>query len=330
VTRLVPAEGRLLDSILDASHAIWNEGLTREAYGRYYRAQLRTAWGTRHLGRFALVRGDELLASAKRYDLEAYLDGLRVRVAGVGAVFTQPSARGHGHARELVERLLEAAGREGFELALLFSEIGSEYYRRLGFVEVPTFDLALRVSESPTRGAPATLVRGGDDRDLPQVVDIGRVRADGWRFHLQRDVDFVRYAIAKKRLLAGLGAPGARELEFLVAEEGLKAVAYAVILAEHRTGESGAPAAPRWILEECGDRDPSGARVGAILQTLIAREPAARRPEITGWLPHGFPAPQVTVTDRRRSAQIMMVRGLKGLTPSLGSEDLLYWQGDVF
>jgi hypothetical protein len=30
------------------------------------------------------------------------------------------------------------------------------------------------------------------------------------------------------------------------------------------------------MIEECGDRDPSGARVGAILQALIAREPAKR------------------------------------------------------
>jgi hypothetical protein len=35
-----------------------------------------------------------------------------------------------------------------------------------------------------------------------------------------------------------------------------------------------------WTIEECGDHDPSGARVGAILQALIAREPLERRPTI--------------------------------------------------
>src|SRR5206468_10676186 len=40
----------------------------------------------------------------------------------------------------------------------------------------------------------------------------------------------------------------------------------------------------RSVLEECGDRDPSGARMGAILQVLIARNPAERRPAITAWL----------------------------------------------
>jgi hypothetical protein len=40
-----------------------------------------------------------------------------------------------------------------------------------------------------------------------------------------------------------------------------------------------------WTIEECGDRHPSGARVGAILQALIAREPVERRPTIRAWLP---------------------------------------------
>ena len=41
-------------------------------------------------------------------------------------------------------------------------------------------------------------------------------------------------------------------------------------------------------------RNPSGARVGAILQGLIAREPIERRPVIRGWLPSEVHPPQVT------------------------------------
>lgn len=328
MTRLVPAEGRLLDEILDASHDLWGEGLTRPAYGRYFAAQLRTRWGSRNLRRFALVRGEELLASVKQYDFTAILDGAPVRVAGIGAVFTQPAVRGRGHARELIERLLERAAQDGFDLSLLFSAIRPEYYERLGFVVVPTADLTLRVSGTAGRGAPAVLVRGGDDRDLEHIAAIGRSQAASYRFHLDRDVDLIQYAIAKRRLLAGLGPAGDREVEFVVAEEGHMAVAYAVISAIRRTSRSGQPL--HWILEECGDRDPSAARVGAILQTLIAREPSAGRPAITGWLPHGFLPPQVTIAGRRPSLDVMMVRSLRGRTPSLRAEDVLYWRSDVF
>ena len=108
-----------------------------------------------------------------------------------------------------------------------------------------------------------TMVRGGEERDLAAIVAMGRVRADPFRFHLDRDIDLVQYAITRKRLLAGLGSADARQLHFFIAEEGTTAAAYVVVSVAGRT----------WTLEECGDRDASGARVGALLQALIAREP---------------------------------------------------------
>jgi len=320
MAELVPAEGPYLDAILDASHELWHEGLTRRSYAQYYAAQRKTAWGRAHLERFALVEGGDLVASAKRYAFTASVDGRPARTAGIGAVFTQPPHRGRGRGRAIVERLLERSAADGFELALLFSEIGADYYSALGFEAIPTFDLTLRVTESERHGAPATLVRYGDDRDLANITALGRVRGERYAFHLERDEALVQHAIAKKRLLAGLGPPGAREVQFCIAEEGVMAVAYVVI-----TATDG-----RWTIEECGDRDPTGARVGAILQTLIAREPSARRPTIGGWLPPGFLPPQVTVVDRRRSSEVMMVRGLKGAAPRVKEEEVLYWRADLF
>ena len=43
VITVVPAEGPVLDRILYSTHAIWHEGLSRQAYGRYHAAQMRTA-----------------------------------------------------------------------------------------------------------------------------------------------------------------------------------------------------------------------------------------------------------------------------------------------
>ena len=148
------------------------------------------------------------------------------------------------------------------------------------------------MAEPPRRGAPMTMIRGGEERDLQAIVAMGQVRARDVRFHLDRDVDFVQHAITRKRLLAGLGAPGARELHFFIAEEGITAAAYVVI----------SIAGSNWTIEECGDRDPSGARVGAMLQALVAREPVERRPSIRAWLPPAFVPPQVTIVTRRRRA----------------------------
>lgn len=327
---LAPAEGPVLEQILDATYEIWHEGLDRRAYARYYAAQRATPWGRAHLSRVALVDRGDVHASAKLYAFDATLDGRSMRVAGIGAVFTQPAHRRRGAAKELLERLLDRASKDGAhkaDIALLFSEIGPEYYARLGFVPIVTSEQQLRVIESTRCGAPATWVRFGDDRDLPAVAALGETRAAPFWFHLNRDRDLIHYSIAKKRLLAGLGPAGARELQFFVAEEGTSAVAYVVISA-NRMGNGVA-----WTLEECGDRDPTGARVGAILQVLIARDPAEHRPVIRAWLPANFRPRQLAVVGEQAPHEIMM---MKPLTPAgeaartLKAEELLYWRADAF
>jgi hypothetical protein len=84
-----------------------------------------------------------------------------------------------------------------------------------------------------------------------------------------------------------------------------------------------------WTLEECGDRDPSGARVGALLQALIAREPSERRPTIRGWLPGGFLPPQVTIVFATPAADFVGLRMLDSSTvPEFSADDALYWRND--
>lgn len=329
MANLVEAEGPILERILDDTYDTWHDGLARPAYGRLYAAQVATPWGRAHLRRLALVEGDEVLASAKLYAFDAVLDGRPIAVAGIGAVFTQPASRGRGVARALVERLLERAAADGADLALLFSEIGPDYYARLGFDAIATTNQQLRITESARHGAPATMVRGGDDRDLADIVSMGRARVTAsagiapYRFHLNRDRHLVSFTIARKRLLAGLGPSGARALLFFIAEEGASAAAY-VVVSVHGN---------EWTIEEAGDRDPGGARAGAILQVLLARDPPEKRPSIKAWLPNGFLPPQVTVIGEQPSGEVMMTRALsdraRGIGP-LAPADVFYWRGDVF
>src|SRR5438552_18396642 len=110
---LAPAEGPYLEAILNASYDIWHDGLSRPAYARFYQAQVATPWGERALTRLALVERGEVLASLKLYLFDATLDGRPVRVAGLGAIFTQPAHRGRGAARELIERGLAHAASGG-------------------------------------------------------------------------------------------------------------------------------------------------------------------------------------------------------------------------
>ena len=316
---VIRAEGRILERVLDSAHSRVSEGLSRHAYGQFEAAQMRTAWGRRHRRRVALVDGDTVLASAVQYDLHAVLDRQRVRVRGIADVVPRPFPAG-GPAQELLERLLEPGARGGAAMALLFADRSCEA-PPAGFEVVPTATVEVIIAAPVRRGAPMTLIRGGEVRDLAAIVAMGRTRASPFRFHLDRDLDFVQHAITRKRLLAGLGTSGARQLQFFIAEEGITAAAYVVLSSVGST----------WTIEECGDRDPSGARVGAMLQALIAREPVERRPAIRAWLPRGFVPPQVTIVSEP-STEVLMVRSLDAgeAHPRLSVDDVLYWRSDMF
>ena len=317
---VVVAEGALLEQILDLTFPIWHEGLSRAAYGQWNRAQLKTPWGRDHLHRFALVAADgTLLATLKRYRYDARLDGRDGWMCGLGAVFTPPAHRGRGYARELIERTLEEGRRDGALFAGLFSEIGAELYRRLGFQPLPLDEVTVAVKRKG--GSPAMLVRAGEDRDLAALAAMHETRTSGSRLALRRTPPMVAYALSKKRLLAGSGPPGLRQVEFFVAEEGASAVAY-VVLSENANG---------WTLEEAGDRDPAGARLGAILQVLVAREPSRGTPLIRAWWPRSFPVPpQLELTDRAEARDLFMVRPLADVVLPTDGDEVFYWRSDCF
>ena len=318
--QIVPAEGALLERILDVTFPIWHEGLTRAGYAQWNAAQLRTPWGRDHLQRLALVSDDgALLASAKRYRFDIRLDGEDARMCGIGAVVTPPELRGRGYARQLIDRLVEHERQAGSSLASLFSEIGLPFYERLGFRHVPLDEVTVVVKRK--HGAPAMLVRAGEERDLPSVTAMHAVRSAGTPFALRRSASLVGYALSKKRLLAGLGPAGFRQVEFFVAEEGATAVAY-VILSENANG---------WTLEEAGDRDPAGARLGAMLQVLVEREPSRPMPLIRAWWPRAFPVPpQLELTDRVDARDQFMLKPLGDLRVPSRPEDVFYWRSDYF
>ena len=319
--RVVLADEPLIERVLDDTFPIWHEGLSREAYSKWSRGQLRTPWGREHLQRFVLVNdaGDPV-ASLKRYRLPVRVDGRDGWMCGVGAVMTVPEHRGGGHASRLVEEVLEQSRQEGALIAGLFSEVGTAFYERLGFSTVALDEVTVRVVRRD--GSPAMLVRFGDDRDLPAIAAMDAVRSADARLALRRDTPLVHYAIAKKRLFAGLSTPATRHLEFFVAEEGASAVAY-VVLSQNQYG---------WTLEEAGDRDPAGARLGGMLQVLLAREPSLQVPNIRAWWPRAFPPPpQLTLSNRSDPKDVFMVRPLAaGIDVPPGPDGVFWWRSDYF
>ncbi|MDQ3069075.1 MAG: GNAT family N-acetyltransferase [Acidobacteriota bacterium] len=310
----------ILQQIYDETWPIWGDRLSRANYERYNRAQMLTEWGKTHLDRVAWTDGDDLLASAKRYRLSMSVDGQDVRALGIGAVFTPAAHRGRGHAAALIEALVAEAADQGSRYALLFSEIGSEFYARLGFTPLPIDETMIELKVQPREGSPAVLVRGGDERDIAAISAMHDARRGRYRMSLERSKDYVRYALARRRLLAAFGAPGAREVEFFIIEEGATAAAYVVI--------SRGPDGP--VLEDFGDRDPTGARVGAMLQVLAARTPAEPMQPLRAWLPVDFHPVQIERVSAEPARDVAMIRGIGAAAPALNADDLFFMKGDAF
>ncbi len=318
---LVAAEGAILEEILDLTHPVWGEGLDRAAYGRYNAAQLRTPWGSSHLRRVALIDEEgRWVSTAKRYDLRVRAGGREVPALGIGALFTRPEARRRGAASALLRALMTAGEQEGARVALLFSEIGTRYYERFGFRAVPVTQTVLDLAGRPAAAPPAIPMRSGESTDLASIAEMNEGQAKGFPFTLLRSPEYVGFAIAKKRLLAASGATGRRKVEFFVVEEGGRAAAYAVVL---EVGD-------RWMVTECGDRDPSGARVGALIEAMLS-PPGTKVARILAWLPPNFLPPQLRVLWRERPAVTMMAAPLGGFALEVPpGNQVAWWHADAF
>lgn len=318
------ADSLLVERIVNDTYPIWNEGLSLEGYRRWNDLQTRTAWGKEHLWRVVLVEGGEILASAKWYELDCQLSGQPCRVLGIGAVFTPESQRGRGRATELIAKMMAKAEAEGYQAALLFSEIGARIYERMGFTVIGRETLTLDVV-FPRQGPPATLVRAGEDADLKYLAEFHHTP----KFAMTRTPDLIKHHVVKRRVRAASSPIGSRVVEFFVSEEGHRPVAY-VLLSRGPSGNLGEGPEVLW-LEACGDRDPTGARVGAMLQVLRARTLGEPWPTFCSWLPDGWLPQQLKVVNQAPAEDIMMIRPLgKNVLPSMSGADVVWWHADYF
>ena len=239
-------------------------------------------------------------------------------------MFTQPAHRGRGAARELIERLLDKVVAEGADAALLFSEIGADYYARLGFAAIPLDDSVAARDRGSTRGAPVTMVRAGDDRDLDASSPWTRP-ARSRSVSTSIAIAISSNSRSRSDAARGPSVPGARSVQFFVAEEGASAVAYVVICVN-----GGA-----WTIDSCGDRDPAGARLGAHpAGPGRARARRASPDDRRRGCRHHCGPPQVAIVGATPSTDLMMFKPLSaaaaGVDDALRLSDVLFWRGDAF
>ena len=149
-----------------------------------------------------------------------------------------------------------------------------------------------------------------------------------------RPLDGVRLASIAARSGFASGSPGGVSSPASVPPDSATSNSWSLRKDTRRSPISWRPCTTAsWFIEEAGDRDPSGARFGAMLQVMLARTPHLAAPDIVAWLPDTLTPPQVSRTDSHPTAEVMMIRPLKDRTlplPPLDARQVAYWHSDYF
>lgn len=132
------------ERVLPLTEAMWAQGRTFEAYVAQTTELANTAYGKKSYRTLALSDGGNMLATFKRYEREARAGHNRLRAIGIGAVFTPEPFRGQGFASAMLAMALDDARSQGVDFAFLFSGIHPQFYKDLGFAELPSRSISLR------------------------------------------------------------------------------------------------------------------------------------------------------------------------------------------
>jgi len=161
----IPAE-EYAKQVLPLTSPLWANGRAFDVYVAQTLDFSRTDYGKRHYQTLGLRSGKTIVASFKRYERIAWLRANRLASIGIGAVFTPPEQRGRGYASAMLAMALDNAKSQRFDFASLFSDIHPQFYRALGFVDLPSRLISFRadsLSHARIDVAPMT------QKDLPAI-----------------------------------------------------------------------------------------------------------------------------------------------------------------
>jgi GNAT superfamily N-acetyltransferase len=275
VPRFVTPTPSQIRAVLRESHALWGAGLSVGDYVEMWEEMAASRWGRSWYSWRALVDDDDrILSTLKLYRPVLRLGETSGRAAAIGAVYTPRGLRRRGHAAALIRATCDEARERGDRPALLFTDIGTEYYRGLGFTALPCEDALGSLTEDlgVSRGVTFRAMTVDDLDAVASAHDAatrGRAVAvlrdrDHWEFLLLRAASFFR------RLdRSGL------ERRFTIAMESNRAIGY--LIAVVGPGE--------WNLREAETFDGEPATLARILAAGAADAVAAGADTVWGWIP---------------------------------------------
>ncbi len=231
------------------THDLWGGGLEREVYADYWDSLCDLSWSRKNLQLWVLPGpADTILSSLKLYRLQFSTAGEIYRGSILGSLFTPADLRERGYATALASFVLDQAAVEGDAFTLLFSDIGGNFYRSLGFRSLPAWELFGRLDAD--RGersvAPGWEVRQLDNSDLGLVEQLYLRSTAHRRLAVSRDAGQWEYLRERTReFFRNLSEPVSRARVLLACKQS-RAVGYALIT----------EAAGEWVIRELVAADP--------------------------------------------------------------------------
>ena len=292
-------------TVLTESHALWGAGLSVPDYVGMWEEMADARWA-RAWYSWRVLADDHgrAVSSLKLYRPVLRLGEHIGRAAAIGAVLTPRALRRRGHAATLIRATLEVAALRGDTSALLFTDIGTEYYRAFGFTPLPCEDAVGSIVGEASSAPEGVSLRAMtvDDLDLVAVAQqasctgrplaILRDRAH-WEFLLLRAATFFRR-------FDGSGL----ERRFMIAMEGSRPIGY--LVAVLGPGE--------WNLREADAFDGDPRTLARVLHAGAAEANASAAATVWGWIPRAvWPlVPAWRLRSQPRQRAIPMVVSLDG------------------
>ena len=177
-------------------HEAWSRGMSLDDFSAW-----RLVTPAHNFARwFVGTLGKKVVTSLACYPLEFCWQGDIIPGIGIGAVYTIPDQRRHGHAASLVREVLTRAKSESAKVAMLFSDIAPAYYEAFGFVRWPSLTFHYRISkDSPTVSGESHLTLHPVDpleqlKVLAELYQGGHADMEVW---LSRNSEYWTFAIGR-------------------------------------------------------------------------------------------------------------------------------------
>ncbi|HEY2746659.1 MAG TPA: GNAT family N-acetyltransferase [Polyangia bacterium] len=199
------------------TYEAWGEALTPEQYLIREERLCAHPWA-RAAMQWWLWKDDDgkVLSSCETYRMSSAVEGERGETWAVASVFTEPALRGRGHARAMMDALLERARQEGAQASTLFSDVAPMQYERSGYAVRPAEDLVFPPAQGDSAHGVDALVEVVGELE-PYVDDFtvwpSRQQLD---WHLERGRTYG--ALLRRAPLSSVGARAGEGVAYWVAD----------------------------------------------------------------------------------------------------------------